>query len=139
MQTKIVRPVKGKLQVWLPYRAGGGNYALLKDICGERTRPDWDSERRCFVVARDHLGKLIALLPNEIGRPVEVVLYGAAQTTCVSKCWGQGTSPDTRWECVCSCAGANHGTGHPLPTQVSDELSIDTEYTSESYVIRPDR
>ncbi len=132
---QIVRPVKGKLQVRLPYRPGGSNYGLLKAICGERTRPEWNRERRCFEVAREHLVKLIDQLAYEIGSPVEVILHGATQTKCVSACWA--ADPRTRWECVCSCAGANHGTGHPLPTLASAELSIDTDYTSERYVAYP--
>lgn len=132
---QIIRPLKGKLQVTLPYRPGGANYGLLKAICGEQTRPEWNRERRHFEVAREHLVKLIDVLPDEIGQPVEVVLYGATQTKCVSACWA--ANPDTRWECVCSCAGGNHGTGHALPTQVSADLSVDTEYTSEKYLINP--
>ena len=132
---RIIRPVHGKLRVTLPFRPDGANYGLLKAICGERTQPQWNHELKCFEVAREHLAKLIDQLPNEIGRPVEVVLYGAAQTKCVSACWD--ANPATRWECVCSCAGANHGTGHPLPRQVSTDLSVGTEYTSMSYVVDP--
>lgn len=132
---QIVRPVRGKLRVKLPYRPGGANYHLLKDICGGRTRPKWNRGLRCFEVAREHLVKLINRLPNEIGRPVEVILHGATQTKCVSACWA--ANPDTCWECVCSCAGANHGSGSPLPTQASADLSIETEYTSERYTVNP--
>lgn len=132
---QIVRPVKGKLHVTLPYRPGGGNYELLKAICGERTRPDWNRDRGYFEVAREHLVKLIEQLPDELGIAVDVVLYGASQTRCVSACWA--ASPDTRWECVCSCAGANHGTGYPLPVQVSSDLSVDTAYTSQQYRVTP--
>lgn len=56
---------------------------MLKDICGERTRPNWNASRKCFEVAREHLDELIAQLPAELERPVEVVLHGAAQTKCV--------------------------------------------------------
>lgn len=128
---QIVRPVQGKLQVRLPYRPSGKNYGLLKDICGERTRPAWNRDRRCFEVAREPLVKLIDKLPDAIGRPIEVVLHGATQTKCVSACWA--ANPETRWECVCSCAGSNHGTGNPLPTEISSELSVETEYTAEKY------
>jgi hypothetical protein len=133
--TQIVRPVKGKLQVTLPYQPAGANYRLLKAICGEHTRPAWNPKRRYFEVAREHLVKLIDVLPDEIGHPVEVVLHGATQTKCVTACWG--ANPDTRWECLCSCAGANHGTGQPLPKQVSADLSVDTEYTSMNYLVHP--
>jgi hypothetical protein len=132
---RIVRPVRGKLHVTLPYQPGGANYGVLKAICGGRTRPEWNREHRYFEVAREHLAKLIHQLPNAIGQRVEVVLHGATQTKCVSACWA--ANPDTRWDCVCSCAGSNHGTGHPLPTQVSADLAIQTDYTTERYVINP--
>lgn len=132
---QIVRPVRGRVQVRLPYRPHGANYNLLHDICGEQTRPKWRSERGVFEVAREHLGKLIDELPNAIGRPVEVVLHGVTQTKCVSACWAARI--DTRWECVCSCAGANHGSGHPLPVQPSADLSIENDYTTETYWIYP--
>lgn len=132
---QIVRPVKGKIQVSLPYRPGGENYGFLQAICGERSRPEWNRRGGYFEVARVHLAKLIDQLADEIGQPVELVLCGASQTKCVSACWA--ADPDTRWECVCSCAGANHGTGRPLPVQVSTDLSIDTDYTSERYLLKP--
>jgi hypothetical protein len=132
---QIIRPVHGKLRVTLPFRPGGANYDLLKTICGDQSRPQWNRELRCFEVARGHLVKLIDQLPNEVAGPVEVVLYGARQTKCVSACWD--ANPDTRWECVCSCAGANHGTRRPLTMQVSTDLSVDTEYTYMSYLVGP--
>lgn len=132
---QIVRPVKGKLRVTLPYQPPGVNRRLLKAICGKQTRPVWNAERRYFEVAREHLVKLIDVLPNKIGHPLEVVLHGATQTKCVTACWA--ANPDTRWECVCSCAGSNHGTGQPLPMQVSADLSVGTEYTAESYIVQP--
>ena len=113
---QIVRPVKGKLLVRLPYRPAGQNYGILKAICGERTRPEWNRDRGRSEVAREYLGRLIDQLPNEIDQPVEVVLHGAVQTRCVAKCWD--ASPGTRWECVCSCAGANQGSRQPLPTSL---------------------
>ncbi len=134
---QIVRPVAGKLRVRLPYRPGGANYALLRGICGTRTQPEWNGRHRYFEVARAHLQKLIAQLPDAIGEPVEVILEGASQTRCVSACWA--ANPDSRWGCVCSCAGSNHGTGRPLRAQVSAELSVETEYTTSRHMFRPRR
>jgi hypothetical protein len=135
VMAQIIRPVRGKVQVRLPYQPHGANYHLLQDVCGEQTRPKWRSELRVFEVAREHLTKLIDRLSAAIGEPVEVVLHGVTQTKCVSACWA--ASPDTRWECVCSCAGSNHGSGRPLPIQPSADLSIDNEYTTEIYWIYP--
>lgn len=132
---QIIRPVNGPLKVTLPFRPHGGNFELLKVICGERTRPQWIDNGKYFEVAREHLAKLLDLLPNELGASVEVTLVGATQTKCVSACWD--ADPKKRWDCVCSCAGRNHGSRRPLPTLVSADLSIETEYTSEKYTVHP--
>lgn len=134
----VYRPVSGPIEVRLRYRPAGGNYGILKDVCGDLTRPQWDDGRKCFLVARNHMSRLWDDLANVSGEVVEVTLVGAAQTTCVEPCW-RLKRRDTRWDCVCSCAGRNHGSGSPLPLQVNAELSIETEYTSETYTIYPDR
>lgn len=133
---RIVRPLHGRVQVEVPYRERGGNYTMLQEICGERTRPEWNPRRKCFEVARSHLGALLAQLPAELGIPVEVVLHGASQTTCVEACW-RDASPETVWECVCSCAGKFHGTGVAPPKDLGGGLSVETEYTTESYTAWP--
>lgn len=133
---RIGRPPHGRIQVELPYRERGGNYTLLQDICGERTRPEWNPRRRCFEVARGHLGALLAELPAEPGVPVEVVLHGASQTKCVEACW-RDASPETVWECVCSSAGKFHGTGIAPPKDLGGGLSVETEYTTEIYTAWP--
>jgi hypothetical protein len=132
---QIVRPVNGRIRVMLPFQRGGANFRLLEAICGGRSGPEWNRELRCFEVPRAHLRKLIERLPDELGTAVQVVLHGARQTKCVSACWG--ANPDSWWECVCSCAGANHGTGHPLAKQVAPDLSVSTDYTSTSYTLLP--
>ncbi|MCI4685093.1 hypothetical protein [Candidatus Rhodoblastus alkanivorans] len=134
---RIVRPLRGRLQVTLPFRPGSGNYDLLHDICGQQTKPEYNRERRYFEVAPAHLRTLIEQLPAELGRPVEVVLHGASQTRCVVECW-RDASPDTIWTCVCSCAGKFHGTKIQPSTQIDDRLSVDTEYTTETYTAWPD-
>lgn len=133
MGASIVRPVSGKLRIELPYQPAGANYDLLKRVCGERTRPKWAG--RYFVVARQHLAKLIERLPNELGTDVKLIMHGATQTLCVSACWA--ANPATYWECVCSCAGTNHGTGVPFSKQVSSDLSVETQYTTNTRWLRP--
>ena len=133
---RIVRPIGGRIQVELPYREAGGNYELLKEICGDLTRPKWNPGRKCFEVARAHFGALLAELPTALGTPVEVVLHGATQTKCVEACW-RDASPKTVWECVCSCAGKFHGTGVAPPQDVGGGLFVETEYTTETYTVRP--
>ena len=45
---KIVRPVHGRVQVWLPFQRGSGNYDLLKELCGDLTRPQYNRRMGCF-------------------------------------------------------------------------------------------
>lgn len=132
----VYRPVSGPIQVRLKYRPGGANYGILKDVCGDLTRPQWNAGHKCYDVARDHMSKLVANLANLSGEVVTVTLIGAAQTTCVEQCW-RLKPRDTRWDCVCSCAGRNHGSGSPLPLQVNAALSVQTDYTTETYTIHP--
>lgn len=130
----ITRPLKGKLQIKLPYQKPPRNLNLLKDICGPRSRVTYN-QMGYFEIAPIHLQKLIVKLPSTLGERLEVDLYGAKQTKCVAKCWD--ASSTTKWECECSCAGTNHGTGQPLDKQVSSDLSISTDYTVARYVIMP--
>lgn len=132
---KIVRPVHGRVHVWLPFRPGSGNYDLLKAICGGLTRPEYNRSLRCFEVARTHLGALIEQLPRELAQPVEVVLHGSSQTKCVEACWN--ASPDSIWECVCSCAGRFHGTGTGPATDLGGGLAVATDYTTNAFTIYP--
>ena len=134
---RIVRPLTGRLQVRLPFRQGSGNYELLHDICGQQTRPAYNRERRYFEVARNHLKHLVHELPAALGVPVEVELHGANQTLCVEACWSTA-SPESIWECVCSCAGKFHGTKVPPPKDLGGGLHVGTEYTTRVYTVWPD-
>lgn len=62
-----------------------------------------------------HTPKLINELAVLFGG-IRVVQHGGV-TLCVEPCWN--ASPDTSWDCECSCAGRNHGTGHPIGAIVS--------------------
>ncbi|MFE5309526.1 hypothetical protein [Isoptericola sp. NPDC056605] len=132
---RIVRPLHGRVRVWLPFRGGGGNYQLLKDMCGLRTRPDYNRDLKCFEVAREHLPVLLDELPGALGQPVSVALHGSAQTKCVEVCWN--ASPDTLWKCECSCAGRYHGSRTGPPKQVAPGLGVDTEYTKHEFTLFP--
>ncbi|UCN14607.1 hypothetical protein LFM56_17390 [Cellulomonas iranensis] len=132
---RIVRPVRGRVRVWLPYQRGSGNYDLLKDLCGGLTRPEYNRALKCFEVAREHLPVLMDELPRRLGRPIEVTLQGASQTKCVDACYG--ASPDTVWKCVCSCAGVYHGTGVGPPKHLADGLAVATEYTQHTFICYP--
>lgn len=131
----IVRPLRGRTKVKIPYQPGSGNRDLLKRICGEQTRPRYNRNEKCFEVAREHLRALIEQLPGELGTRVEVTLHGATQTTCVEACWN--ASPETRWDCECSCAGQYHGEGVGPPLIVRDGLAVETEYTTHTFIVCP--
>lgn len=127
----VYRPLKGRTTIRLPYAAAGGNFDLLKEICGERTRPQYDKPH--FSVARAHTPAVIDGLADHFDR-VEVTLEGSARTTCVEACWT--AKPETAWDCICGCAGKNHGTGKPEGAYaIAPGLVIETETTTHSYVI----
>lgn len=132
---KIVRPVHGRVQVWLPFQRGSGNYDLLKELCGDLTRPQYNRRMGCFEVARAHLPALMDQLPAALRQPVDVVLHGSSQTKCVEACWN--ASPDSVWECVCSCAGRFHGTGAAPPKDLGGGLAVATDYTTHTFTLFP--
>lgn len=132
---RIVRPVRGRAQVWLPYRSGNGNYELLREICGGLTRPEYDRASKCFLVAHAHVPDLMEELPRALGQPVQVVLHGSAQTRCVEACWN--ASPDTAWDCVCSCAGRFHGTGTAPTKDLGNGRAVTTDYTTHTFTLHP--
>ncbi|WP_405216541.1 hypothetical protein [Agrococcus sp. Ld7] len=130
-----LRPGQHSL-VRLPYRKGGANYQLLKDIRGPGTRePKWNAVEQAFEVPRANGDRLIVGLVEEFGR-ILVVVHGHRQVSCVSDCWN--ASPATAWDCVCGCAGSNHGTGHPLGREVASGLSIEHQYSIGNYDVDED-
>lgn len=133
---RIVRPLRGRLQVWLPFRQSGrGNFILLKQLCGERTQPKYNRALGCFEVARDHLPVLIERLPGMLGMPVELVLHGSTQTKCAEKCWT--AKPETYWDCECSCAGRFHGSVTGPPKQFGAGFGVETTYTTNVMTLHP--
>lgn len=127
--TVTLRP-GARTTVQLPFRRGDGNYQLLKDIRGPRTRPKYNRTTKLFEVARDNGDDLIKGLVEEFGT-VRVVIYGNTRTTCVAECWGG--NPDNAWNCVCGCAGSNHGSGYPLGVEVAAGLSVENQLTRAEY------
>lgn len=103
MTPTVLAPVTGRLVVGLPFQPGGGNYRLLREVCGQRTRPTYDRQRRAFLVARDHLDRLLAALVRDFGA-VDLTRHGSTATKCVAACLLALGS-----DCTCSCAGEHHG------------------------------
>lgn len=129
--TVTLRPNR-RTTVQLPFRTGDGNYRLLKDIRGDRTRPSYNARTKMFEVSRDDGDQLIGGLVNEFGT-VRVIVHGNSKTTCVSECWS--ADPSSAWNCVCGCAGSNHGSGHALGREVATGLSVENQHTRAEYVV----
>lgn len=132
MEPKVTLRPGARTTVKLPFRAGGGNFDLLKRIRGERTHPAYNRQSRLFEVARDAGDQLIRGLVEEFGS-VCVVIHGNAKTTCVSECWS--ANPDNVWNCVCGCAGANHGSGHPMGVEVVAGLSVENQQSRATFIV----
>ena len=119
--------------VWLPFRAGGANYRLLKDIRGPGTREaHWNPRTKLFEVPRTNGDQLVDGLIDEFGS-VRVTIYGHSTATCVRECWT--ADPRTAWDCVCKCAGSNHGSGFPMGREVAEGLSVENQYTVSEFVV----
>ncbi len=131
----ILKPGE-RASINLPWRGSrSANYEWLKEVCGERTRPDFDHETKRFLVARLHARHVINALVNEFGQ-VLITQYGNTATTCVEQCWN--AKLETTADCVCGCAGANHGSGHPMDKEVKADLSVKQELTRAEYLVTAD-
>ena len=112
-----------RASIRLPWRGSpGANYEWLKEVCGSRTRPEYDTASKSFRVARPHAQHVLDALVAEYGKVI-LGQYGDAATTCVEQCWN--AKPENAIDCVCGCAGTNHGTGTPLGTEVQVGLSVE--------------
>lgn len=98
----VRRPAQGRLEVHIPWREGG-NRKVIKRICGTLTRPQWDGDRKRWMIARAHFTPLIGALKAEYGQ-VRVITAHCDAEGCDARCLqARGI------ECVCSCGGRNHG------------------------------
>ena len=125
----VMRPLTGDLFVSFPYRTDSRMF--LTRISGPYSRGViW--ERPFWRAPRTRMDRIIQGLVDEYGA-VTVSQEGAAQTKCVEACWD--AKPETRDRCVCGCAGSNHGSGFPLGHEVRPGLSVDTDYSTWTYVV----
>lgn len=84
---------------------------------------------------RDNGGHLIDGLVEEFGTVI-VIIHGTRKITCVDACWNG--DPDRAWDCVCGCAGTNHGTRMPLGREVRPGLAVEHEHTRAEYRVDTD-
>lgn len=109
------------------------NRKWLNANAGRDPEVRFNNITKTWLVKRSRFGRMIDALANEFGS-VQVTQFGSSQTKCVPACWDEG-KPELAWQCVCSCAGSNHGSGHPLSKEVAPGLSVDTDYTEHTYVV----
>ncbi len=122
----------------LPYEGRGAGYTTLGDMIGasRRGQVEYSASTRTWSVSRAHSNKVILGLAERYGR-VKVIQYGGVDK-CVEACW-RG-NPKTAWQCKCSCAGRNPGSGSALKVTVGGAggaggaLSVQASPPREFYV-----
>ena|SRR5260221_6653236 len=100
MLTSVHRPIRGRVRVRFDFRDDSRSF--LREA-GLGTRPEW--ERPYWTVSRAAFSSVVDLLLNEYGI-VEVTTDGGVGNRCDTRC-REATGDD----CVCSCAGTQHGIG----------------------------
>lgn len=122
MEPNLILKPNERASVYLPWSGDKkANYQWLKEICGTRTRPEFNRTTRYFDFNRKYASQVIAALVEKYER-VLVTIHGNVSTTCVDKCWT--ANRETIVNCLCSCAGRNHGTGSPIGIEVKVGLSV---------------
>ena len=127
----VRRPTQGRLEVHIPWREGG-NRKVIKRICGTLTRPQWDGDRKRWVIARAHFTPLIGALKAEYGQ-VRVITAHCDAEKCDTRCReAEGA------ECVCSCGGQYHGGDEPPPAagaSVGTTALFRTGWTEREWIV----
>ena len=119
-----------------PFAAPGVNMRLLNSFTSSRqTLVKYDKSKAAFVFTKTRAPEIIDGLVCEFGA-VLVIVHGHASSTCVSQCWD--AKAEKFWECVCGCAGANHGTGEPLGVEVAAGLSVSHDYVRSQHIVTRD-
>ena len=127
--TVTIRPNGARTEIrGLPWTGRPGDtYAVLEEAidASRQGQVQYSHQGRFFSVARSHTHSLIAYLAERYGH-VHVIQHGGL-AKCVSACWT--ADPESAWECECSCAGSNHGSGHAIGRIVAEsgptgELSV---------------
>lgn len=104
----------------MPFRPG--NRDLLREA-GEGARPAW--ERPVWTVSRRVFSAVVGILVEEFGC-VEVITDGGLANKCDTRC--RAARGD---DCVCSCAGTQHGGGQLSAGEivVAETTIVDTTTT----------
>lgn len=103
---RIRRQLRGRILMKLPYDRS--NRGWIKDVVGERARPEWNRDLGQWEVARSHYRLLVEAAAERWGL-VRVYEEHAYLERCTGSC--QSANPETVWECSCVCGGDHHGGG----------------------------
>jgi hypothetical protein len=98
----------------LPFEGPGAGYRVLANMFGASRRGQVEYVRSVWSVSRPHTNAVVFGLAERYGR-VKVIQYGGVEK-CVEACWKGNL--ETALDCVCACAGRNHGSGAPYKITV---------------------
>jgi hypothetical protein len=83
-------------------------------LLGSGRKINWAAKWRAWQLPRGRFNEIVSLIVREYGRLYLIQAYRPLQK-CAPACW------DARGPlCVCSCLGANHGSGQELEHVVSE-------------------
>lgn len=101
----IFRPVKGEVELKLPYKPGNRKWIRSGFGTGITLREKLVPATNSWTISRTHFDLARRRIAEEFGS-VEVYEQFKRAVTCNDKC--KGASKDN---CVCSCQSLNHGGG----------------------------
>lgn len=87
----------------MPFRKD--NRSWLKEVLGDRIRPNFNKKTRKWEVARSHFGPVVEALADRLGS-ISVWVDFRSTERCDTRCKAARGR-----ECTCSCLGDNHGDG----------------------------
>lgn len=103
MISRLTKPVKGPLELSIPYAMD--NRKFLRSILGGNAKIGWDRNRRLWIIPRAKFRELYELVPKRTGvLEIELFAIHSEKKRCDTRCVNA-----VGFECVCECAGANHG------------------------------
>lgn len=104
MHRAMVYRSHGRDRLWVRMPYASGNRAWIHEICGSRTRPEWEAQpTSAWRIARPHFRRVVDALVERFGE-VDVYVDISARDRCDTRC--RDAEGD---DCSCSCLGDNHG------------------------------
>lgn len=128
MTTIITRPVEGRITL-----TSGLHFSRRGWIEAGIRGAKWHSASLTWSLPRAALPRVIENVRRRETVRLQVVLHGSALNKCTVMC--AGASEATVLDCVCCCAGLNHGGGDAGWKPVGDYLLVQGEYSLQSYEV----